>query len=205
METKSRKPTRLQKYDYGQPGYYFVTICVQDRICCLGNLINGEMVLNYQGKIVQNSWLDLPNHYPNSSLDEYIVMPNHFHGILIVFPVGEGFKPSPTKAHGMSEIIRGFKTFSSRKINNLGQINFHWQRSFYDHVIRKAESLDKIREYIRTIPNNGNWTKKTRKILKYQLRNYLAPKAPRAQALSDFLFLFAGVLVKAAVLEFVVA
>jgi REP element-mobilizing transposase RayT len=161
----NRKQNRLKTFDYCLPGYYFVTICVQDRICNLGDVIDGEMVLSHNGKIVENCWLDLPNHYKNSKLDEHIVMPNHFHGILIIEPVGEGLKPSPTRTHGLSEIIRGFKTFSSRKINNLKQTEFHWQRSYYDHVVREDESLDKIREYIRNNPkqweldeeNPKNW------------------------------------------------
>ncbi len=149
---QKRKIIRLQKYDYSQPGYYFVTICVHDRVCCFGNIVGGEMVLNDYGKIVKESWLDLPKHYSNCRLDEFIVMPNHVHGIVVVEPVGNGLKPFPTKTHGLFEIIRGFKTFSSRNINNLKQIIFSWQKSFYDHVIRKDESLDKIREYIQNNP-----------------------------------------------------
>jgi putative transposase len=152
MRSVQRKPNRLKEYDYSTAGYYFVTICAKDRICWLGEVVDEKMLLNNLGKIVQNCWLDLPNHYKNIALDEYIVMPNHFHGILIIQPVGDGFKPSPTRMHGMSEIIRGFKTFSSRKINDLKQIHFHWQRSFYDNIIRTDESLNKIREYIKNNP-----------------------------------------------------
>ena len=84
-------------------------------------------------------------------------MPNHIHGIIFLEEVvsrnvGDGFKPSPTqKAHGLSEIIRGFKTFSARKINVLNSSegkHFHWQRSFYDHIIRDERALENIREYI---------------------------------------------------------
>lgn len=160
-----RKQNRLTNYNYSQPGYYFVTICTQNRICCFGDVINGEMVLNNYGQTVKTCWFDLPNHYANCNLDEFSVIPNHFHGIIIIAPVGNGLKPFPTKTHGLPEIIRGFKTFSSRKINNLNQINFSWQKSFYDHVIRKDESLDKIREYIKNNPkrweldteNPKNW------------------------------------------------
>ncbi len=148
----NRKIPRLKNYDYSQPGYYFITICVQDRICCFGEIENGKMTLNEYGKIVSDCWLDLPNHYKNCELDVCAVMPNHFHGILIISPVGKGLKPFPTKTHGLTEIIRGFKTFSSKKINILKQISFSWQKSFHDHIIRKEESLDKIREYIANNP-----------------------------------------------------
>jgi REP element-mobilizing transposase RayT len=147
-----RKQNRLKTFDYSKAGYYFVTICVEDRLCRFGEVVNGEMVLNDLGKIVQKCWFDLPNHYQNSKLDEHTVMPNHFHGILIIEPVGEGFKPSPTKTHGLPEIIRGFKTFSSRKINDLKQSHFSWQRSYYDHIIRDDADLNRIREYIRNNP-----------------------------------------------------
>ena len=81
-----------------------------------------------------------------------MVMPNHFHGIIVINNVGTGFKPVPTE-HGLSEIVRGFKTFSSRKINHLNpSLNFSWQRSFYDHIIRTEKTLGKIREYITNNP-----------------------------------------------------
>ena len=148
----NRKRNRLNKFDYSSQGYYFVTICVKDRVCCFGDVVGGEMVLSDYGQVVKDCWLGLPNHYQNAKLDHFVVMPNHFHGIIIISSVGNGLKPFPTSTHGLSEIIRGFKTFSSRTINNLNQIHFSWQKSFYDHVIRQDESLDKIREYILNNP-----------------------------------------------------
>jgi putative transposase len=148
--TPNRKIIRLKNYDYSTPGYYFVTVCVKNHSSFFGNIENGKMVLNAYGEIVKNCWQDLINHYRNCNLDEFIVMPNHFHGILVIENVGNGLKPFPT--HGLSEIIRGFKTFSSRKINELTDFRFQWQKSFYEHVIRKNESLDKIREYIQNNP-----------------------------------------------------
>jgi len=110
------------------------------------------MKLNRYGKITRECWLDLPNHYANCQLDSFMVMPNHFHGIIVINNVGTGFKPVPTE-HGLSEIVRGFKTFSSRKINHLNpSLNFSWQRSFYDHIIRTEKTLGKIREYITNNP-----------------------------------------------------
>ena len=79
-----RKSIRLQGYDYSQPWAYFVTICVQNRECLFGKLENGEMQLNEAGKMVNNWWDRLPQKYPNVELDEFIVMPNHLHGIIIV-------------------------------------------------------------------------------------------------------------------------
>jgi putative transposase len=110
------------------------------------------MVLNEYGKIVNDCWFDLPNHYENCLLDTFQIMPNHVHGILVIAPVGNGLKPFPTKQHGLSEMIRALKTFSARKINAKFGTNFSWQKSFYDHVIRKDESLGKIQEYIKNNP-----------------------------------------------------
>lgn len=144
-------------FDYRTPGYYFVTICVQDRECVFGEVQKDTMLLNKYGEIVKECWDDLPHHYCNCHLDILGIMPNHIHGIIFLEEVvsrnvGDGFKPSPTqKAHGLSEIIRGFKTFSARKINVLNSSegkHFHWQRSFYDHIIRDERALENIREYI---------------------------------------------------------
>jgi len=148
-----RKNTRLDHWDYSDDGYYFVTICVKDHREIFGKVENDEMVLNESGKIVKECWEDLPNHYSNCCLGEFIVMPNHIHGIVIIKnPVGTGFKPVPTntKKYSLSEMIRGLKTFSSRRINILHpKLNFQWQRSFYDHIIRDEKFLENISDYIR--------------------------------------------------------
>lgn len=156
---KHRKLNRLENYDYSQNGMYFITICTKNREYFFGEIKNGEIILNDTGKIIKKCWLDLPNHYKNCILDEWAIMPNHFHGIIEIRHdiVETGFKPVPTelinKTHSLSEFIRGFKTFSSRRINELnGKNYFQWQRSFYDHIIRNDESLNKIREYIQINP-----------------------------------------------------
>lgn len=167
-----RKRNRLKNYDYSQNGRYFVTICVKNRMEFFGKIINGKMILNIYGRIVQQSWLDLPNHYKNCHLGQFIVMPNHIHGIVVIkndiFPVGNGSKPFPTmvkRKHGLSEITRGFKTFSSRKINEQNNIMpFAWQKSFYDHIIRSNEDLNRIRAYIFNNPRNWNLDRNNRTI-----------------------------------------
>ncbi len=84
IQKPKRKPNRLKQYNYSQPGYYFVTICVHNRVCCFGEIIKGKMVLNEYGKIIEACWLDLPQHYSNCQLDAFQIMPNHFHGIVIL-------------------------------------------------------------------------------------------------------------------------
>ena len=153
------KSTRLKHFDYSSNGAYFVTICTKNRECVFGNVINGEMKLSDRGKIVEQCWDDLPNHYLNCILDTFVIMPNHVHGIIIIDnPVEAGFKPASTnkKHHGLFEIIRAFKTFSSRKINQIQKsFYFRWQRDYYEHVIRNDEELNRVREYI--INNPVQW------------------------------------------------
>lgn len=98
------------------------------------------MIMNAAGKIIDEAWRELPDHYANLKLDQFIVMPNHFHAIAILD--GESYV--------LSEIVRGFKTWSSRRINKLERAVGKpvWQRSFYDHVIRDDKDLEGIREYI---------------------------------------------------------
>lgn len=169
--TRHRKPLRLKQYDYSQPGAYFVTICTQDRVHRFGEIVNGEISVNGLGAVVRACWDDLPNHYTNIRLDEFVIMPNHVHGIIVIVEqpiagvvqghtfgdgaiVGDGSKPSPTKKHTLSEIVRGFKTFSSRRINELANTPGIplWQRGFHDHIVRDDRSLDRIREYIASNP-----------------------------------------------------
>ncbi len=146
-----RQSIRLPGYGYSQAGAYFVTICTRNRQCLFGEILNEEMVPSKYGQIVLDGWYDLASHYPHVALDSFVVMPNHIHGIIVLNDnVGAGLKPAPTKRHPLSEIARGFKTFSSRRIN---QINSTpglpvWQRNYYEHVIRNEDEMDRIRQYI---------------------------------------------------------
>ena len=83
-EKHHRRSIRLQGYDYNQPGAYFVTICIQDREDLLGQIRNGEMIYNDAGRMVTKWWLEIPHKFPLIEIDEFIVMPNHFHGIVIM-------------------------------------------------------------------------------------------------------------------------
>ncbi len=159
QKLRYRRLNRLKDYDYSQPGAYFITICTKKRGCLLGEIEKDRMKVNHYGEIVRLSWLELPQHYSNVELDAFVIMPNHIHGIIFLTDVGAGLKPAPTasprdKRHGLPEIIRAFKTFSSRQINKFRNMpgTSVWQRNYYEHVIRKDESLAQIREYIETNP-----------------------------------------------------
>ena len=128
-------------------------------------IIDKQMVLSEYGKILKDCWFDLPSHYFNCCLNEFVIMPNHIHGIIeinnFLNSVGTGLKPVPTNAdkrYSLSEIVCGLKTFSARKINELNpKLNFYWQRSFYDRVIRNEKELINIQNYI--LSNPLNWEK----------------------------------------------
>jgi hypothetical protein len=95
-EIHKRKSIRLKGYDYAQAGLYFITICVQNRECLFGHIENDEMILNDAGKMVQHEWEILPERFQNMELHEFVVMPNHFHGILEIV-VGATLVVAPNK------------------------------------------------------------------------------------------------------------
>lgn len=171
-EHYQRKPNRLENFDYSQNSYYFVTICTKDRINYFGEIYNhGEMVLNDCGVIVFDRLKNIPQFYNGVFLDEFIVMPNHIHAIIIIqnnhINVGteqcsvqynNAAKKIMTaqcavttnKKSNLSQIIKSYKEICTKQIrNNLALTEFQWQRSFYDHIIRTEKSLIKIREYIK--------------------------------------------------------
>jgi REP element-mobilizing transposase RayT len=82
-----RRSIRLKGYDYSRNGLYFVTICLKNGLCLLGDVVDGEMKLNQAGEMVEKAWLDLPNRFPQVELDAFRVMPNHFHSILGILNV----------------------------------------------------------------------------------------------------------------------
>ncbi len=105
---------RLKGFDYSRDGIYFITICTKNRVPVFGEIVQCKMILSGPGKIVKNCWYDLPNHYYNIILDEFIIMPNHVHGLIIIRN-----SPNIKQRHGISEFIRAFKSFSSRRIHEL--------------------------------------------------------------------------------------
>lgn len=151
----TRKLNRLKGFNYSQSGYYFITVCTQNRLECFGNIDNSKMLLNKFGKIIETQWEWLAHQYPYIQLDEFVIMPNHIHGILINVGTGRDLSLRNQKIKSLSEIIGAFKTTSSKMIHQNGLNEFKWQRSFYDHIIRNEKSLIHIREYI--INNPLNW------------------------------------------------
>jgi putative transposase len=155
LKSKSlqRKVLRLQKYDYSQEGAYFVTICTQNREMLLGQIYDGQMSVNDVGLAVKKVWNDLTCRFPLIETDAFVIMPNHVHGIIIV---GTQFvapsKGSINRAPTLGDIVRAFKAVCTREVRENHWFSFGWQRNYYEHVIRDDDSLNQIREYIRTNP-----------------------------------------------------
>lgn len=179
-----RRSIRLRGYDYSQNGAYFITICVQDRKPLFGQIVNGEMQLNPFGVIARDEWLKTSEMRKNIEMDEFVIMPNHIHGIIVIDDFDSArtgtLQRAPTSAaraptentpateqfgkptsNTIPTIIRGYKGAVTKQINTL-QINAGvynmperiWQKNYYEHVIRNEASLNKIREYIMSNPRN---------------------------------------------------
>jgi putative transposase len=174
-EIHHRRSYRLQQYDYSRAGLYFITICTQARKCLFGIIKDGKMILNDAGKIANECWLKIPEHFPNAVLHEYIVMPNHVHGIIELTkdelpnaPQYNEFQKIIPRSIG--SIVRGYKIGVTKWFHNntvrvenfqpLHQVqNFEplqiWQRNYYERIIRNEQSYQNISDYI--IDNPSNW------------------------------------------------
>ena len=159
---KNRKRNRIAGYNYSQNALYFITICVKDRICCFGKVVNSQMECNEYGKIAHLQWQWLFSQYPYIVSHAFIVMPNHVHGVIEIDDsrvVGTGRDLSvrdlslqSIKIKPLSQLIGAYKTTSSAKIHLAGMPEFNWQRSFHDHIIRDEKAYLNIVNYIKNNP-----------------------------------------------------
>jgi putative transposase len=169
--------TRLQAWNYAWPGTYFITICTQDRKPYFGKIENGKIQLSELGIAVETEWLKTPGIRPdmNLELDAFVVMPNHFHAILVIGEneynqhrgrdamhcVSTAINKFAPQSKNLSSIVRGFKS-SITTYARKHDIAFQWQERFYDHIIRNDESYHRIKNYIATNPQN--WETDTLKV-----------------------------------------
>lgn len=144
-----RRSIRLQGYDYSQAGMYFVTLCTRNRECLFGEIVDETMRLNPVGQIVADSWAWLAQRYEHVELDEWVVMPNHLHGIVVINDHCKGgSRTAPTKPIG--RLIGAYKTVSTRQANTFWQTPgmLLWQRNYWERIVRDAAELLSIQEYI---------------------------------------------------------
>jgi putative transposase len=166
-----RRSVRLRGFDYAYRGFYFITICTHDKKPTLGKIVNYQTRLSDIGKIVEGCWLAIPQHFPNVYLDEWIIMPNHIHGIIVINSsrelesANEGMAcRAPTTvaqsyqaeefgkpvAGSLATIVRSFKSAATKSVREQCGVELLtlWQRNYFEHVIRNEESMNKIRNYI---------------------------------------------------------
>lgn len=143
---------RLQGWDYRRPGIYAVTICVKDRVCCLGDVVADDVAISPFGEIVAEEWLTIPRTHPHVVLDEWIVMPDHLHGILIF--QGENRLPSKAglPAGSLGAVVGQFKKRATKRIRARRRPEFSWQERYFDQILRNQEDLESYRIYIRGNP-----------------------------------------------------
>lgn len=173
-----RRSLRLRGYDYSMAGAYFVTICTHDRACLFGDVTDGAMVLNDAGEMLSALWDGIAARFANVEIDQFVVMPNHLHGILVLPDIDDkgatvADKRATTRVAPTSEsvgaplvgaliqhvrlgdIVGAFKSLATvhyiEGVKSHGWPEFRgrfWQRNYYEHVIRDERSLDRIRRYI---------------------------------------------------------
>ena len=158
-----RRSLRLREFDYSAAGAYFVTVCVYGRECIFGGIVQQDMVLNEAVRKVEEIWRLLPERFPNVVVDEFVVMPNHMHGIIFIVgaPLAAPLTRLGAKRQGaasgaptLGSIMRAFKSLSAVNVNRLldRQECPLWQRNYHERVIRDERELFVIREYIQYNP-----------------------------------------------------
>lgn len=163
---------RMPGWDYTNEGWHYVTICAKHHIEYFGNVVDGQLRLSTIGEIAERCWIDIPQHVPNAGLDEFVVMPNHVHGIVIIHrrdvtcdvstddpkkPYNKFSAIAPRRG-SLPAIIRSYKSAVTFECHHRGFNDFRWQGRYYDHIIRDEKDANRIRKYIRANP--ANWERK---------------------------------------------
>ena len=168
LEKYHRRSIRIPGYDYSQTGWYYITICVNNRIPLFGKVVNGQIILNKFGTIADKEWKKTETLRSKIRLDQYVIMPNHIHGIIQIIgnqdhgrgtmlrtPTAEQYgKPV---SNSIPTIVRSFKAVVTKQINEIRQSpgDRIWQKNYWEHVIRNEQDLHRIRNYI--INNPLKW------------------------------------------------
>ena len=161
----NRRSIRLKEYDYSQDGAYFVTICAHNKKCLFGDIVDGGVRLNNVGEMVEKYRGEIPIHFPQAQLDEFVTMPNHIHGIIVLSTTrrGTACRARTIEKFGrpirgsLPTILRSYKSAVTKRINEMRKTPYIpiWHRNYYEHVIRDEDKLNEIRQYI--IDNLLKW------------------------------------------------
>lgn len=161
---KDKKQYRYKNYDYTQNGFYFVTICTKDKKMFFGEIENGKIELSDVGLIAEKFWLKIPSHFLFVKLHEFVVMPDHMHGIIEINngrnaprrdPTNNPIGIHPLVKNSLSSIINHFKGNVKRYCNKNNFQYFIWQPRFHDRIIRNEKELEGASQYI--IDNPTKW------------------------------------------------
>lgn len=162
FQDKYRIPSaRLQNWDYGGCGTYFITVNTRMHVCHFGEIVNKQMVLNELCQHVENEWVKTIEICPDMNLElgVFVVMPNHFHGIIIIGKNehNQNFRKSKfgSQAKNLASIMRGFKSSVTTFALKASITDFDWQERYYDRIIRNTQSFLRIQNYI--LHNPENW------------------------------------------------
>ena len=160
-----RRSIRLKSWDYNSAGAYFITTIAHDRQTLFGEVSNSEVVLSAYGEVVRQEWLASANIRHEIELDEFIIMPDHFHAIVLIDNTAvsttqarvQGSSSSGSSATSLGRLMAGFKSAAATRINKMrGTPGVSvWQRDYYERIIRSERELRAIREYIQANP--ANW------------------------------------------------
>jgi REP element-mobilizing transposase RayT len=142
----------LRGWDYRSPGVYAVTICVKERVCCLGEVVETDVALSSFGRIVAEEWSAIPGIHPYVTLDEWIIMPDHLHGILILQGEDRPFLQEGLTAGSLGAVVGQFKQRTTKRIRARRRPEFGWQERFFDQILRDDDALERYRVYIRENP-----------------------------------------------------
>ena len=155
MKEYNRHSIRLKNYDYSQPGLYFVTICVQNRQCLFGDIKDGDLKLNDVGKMIKKCWEQMAILFPALSINEFVVMPDHFHAIVDISLNSDQVL--------LSRIIGSFKSITTNEcihgVKDGTWMPFEkrlWQRNYYEHIIRDIFDHNRVVDYIKNNPKSWN-------------------------------------------------
>ncbi|MBE6674615.1 MAG: transposase [Ruminococcaceae bacterium] len=155
-ELPRRKHPRLDNYDYGSCGAYFITICTQNRKCLLSRIVGRGLapadfgVTEYTtfGKFAEQQLFLLEKRYPFLTIDQYVIMPNHIHAVFILNSETAGASPRPT----IMDIVCAYKSLTTRACKKIGFTDKLFQTSFYEHIIRGRQDYEEIKKYIHENP-----------------------------------------------------
>ncbi|MEL6248944.1 MAG: transposase [Cyanobacteria bacterium J06627_15] len=162
---RGRRSIRLKGYDYASSDVYFVTICAYERRCIFGDIWNRRTVTNVLGEIATDCWREIPAHFPHIRTDEFVVMPNHVHGLLVLDDKlwQNSEKPEYIAEFGKAvpgsipTVIRTYKAAVTRQIREIQACRVRvWQRGYHERIVRNDNALHRVRRYILNNPMMWN-------------------------------------------------